>query len=258
MDSGIKFFWPNYKVGAHQNFKPGNRLGNSNPDFNPIRLLNAKLKCSQNPAGIVEEFAVLDFVAWPERWNMYEKWLRQVLTLTEVLNGSVICKGKTKAILSSPAKISSQNVQVCRAEACRETFWRGIKANSCIHISVTYAGRVCGLQQKEKSKSTLVCVICLALTRGSFCRSVWGTAPGRAATSMGLDAWHRRRERKGKRCTVTKQIKDKTSRHILSATVWTKFTSSSNIYSLLFPHRYAEKHDSETKSHLLLLESTTF
>lgn len=28
----------------------------------------------------------------------------------------------------------------------------------------------------------------LILTRGSFCRSVWGTAPGLAATSMGLEA----------------------------------------------------------------------
>lgn len=27
------------------------------------------------------------------------------------------------------------------------------------------------------------------LTRGSFCRSVWGTAPGRAATSIGLEGW---------------------------------------------------------------------
>lgn len=33
------------------------------------------------------------------------------------------------------------------------------------------------------------------LTRGSFCRSVWGTAPGRAATSIGLDGWWTQRER---------------------------------------------------------------
>lgn len=33
------------------------------------------------------------------------------------------------------------------------------------------------------------------LTRGSFCRSVWGTAPGRAATSIGLDGWRTQTER---------------------------------------------------------------
>lgn len=34
------------------------------------------------------------------------------------------------------------------------------------------------------------------LTRGSFCRSVWGTAPGRAATSMGLEGWWTKTKRK--------------------------------------------------------------
>lgn len=58
MDSGIKIFWPNYKVGAHQEFQPGNGLRNSNPDFNQIRVLKANFKRSRNPAGIVEEFVV--------------------------------------------------------------------------------------------------------------------------------------------------------------------------------------------------------
>lgn len=30
------------------------------------------------------------------------------------------------------------------------------------------------------------------LTLGSFCRSVWGTAPGRAATSIEFEAWEKK------------------------------------------------------------------
>lgn len=42
-----------------------------------------------------------------------------------------------------------------------------------------------GLIEDKTNKKTAVG---LMLTRGSFWSSVWGTAPGRAATSMGLEA----------------------------------------------------------------------
>lgn len=38
------------------------------------------------------------------------------------------------------------------------------------------------------TQKTALEAVSLELTRGSFWSSVWGTAPGRAATSMGLEA----------------------------------------------------------------------
>ena len=95
MDSGIKIFWPNYKVGTRSNFQPGNGLRKSNPDFSPRETSKLTLKCSQNPAfpwsGIVEEFCSFRLCGLARD---VKHWTRQTLTLTDVLNGSVICMDK--------------------------------------------------------------------------------------------------------------------------------------------------------------------
>jgi len=99
MDSGIEIFWPNYKVGTRQNFSTRQRIKKNLTLTLAQWDLKATLKFSQNHelpwSGVFEEFAVLDFVAWPERWNIfYKRWTRQPLTLTDVLYGSDICMDK--------------------------------------------------------------------------------------------------------------------------------------------------------------------
>lgn len=54
MDSGIKIFWPNYKVGAHQKFQPGNGLRNSNPDFNQIESSKLTLNAAETLQGLLK------------------------------------------------------------------------------------------------------------------------------------------------------------------------------------------------------------
>lgn len=159
MDSGIEIFWPNYKVGTRQNFSTRQRIKKNLTLTLAQWDLKATLKFSQNHdlpwSGVFEEFAVLDFVAWPERWNiLYKRWTRQPLTLTDVLYGSDICMDKwtinnvnntyNKRICSSAG---SKNQQCFDSSFNTESLFVSIDmhedmsrqdvcANPCIHISL--------------------------------------------------------------------------------------------------------------------------
>lgn len=105
MDSGIEIFWPNYKVGTRQNFQPGNGLRKSNPDFSPIETSKLTLNAAKILHFLEQELLKnLQFqTLWPgQRDETFNKrWTRKPLTLTDVLNGSVICMDKQIIIITN-------------------------------------------------------------------------------------------------------------------------------------------------------------
>ena len=55
MDSGIKIFWPNYKVGTRQKFQPGNGLRKSNPDFSPVETSKLSLNAAKKNLNFLDQ-----------------------------------------------------------------------------------------------------------------------------------------------------------------------------------------------------------
>ena len=92
------------------------------------------------------------------------------------------------------------SIEVIRRILCLREMW----IQSHVPTSVWYTCTTCEAHRKEQWEQTVWDG--LMLTRGSFCRSVWGTAPGRAPTSMGLDAWQKEREKEGKKYKMIRQI----------------------------------------------------
>lgn len=178
MDSGIEIFWPNYKVGTRQNFQPGNGLRKSNPDFSPIETS----KLTLNAAKILHFFNQeclknLQFqTLWPgQRDETFKKrWMRQTLTLTDVLNGSVICVDKQTIVIIN-RKEKQPECAVLQSLRRNASSQKDVNANTCVHVSLRHAACTAhvwlsaeGTEQGRTGSD----VIGAMLTRGSFCRSV--------------------------------------------------------------------------------------